>query len=70
MAGGSGEAEAALAALTAWLRLSAARLLVWNRNYNVKPREISTAQVGRWRGGAGEGAGVVSAFEVGNMRRQ
>ncbi|PNW79708.1 hypothetical protein CHLRE_08g363874v5 [Chlamydomonas reinhardtii] len=44
MAGGSGEAEAALAALTAWLRLSAARLLVWNRNYNVKPREISTAQ--------------------------
>ncbi|KAG2427905.1 hypothetical protein HYH02_014507 [Chlamydomonas schloesseri] len=44
MAAGSGEAEAALAALTAWLRLSSARLLVWNRNYNVKPREISTAQ--------------------------
>ena len=25
-------------------RLSASRHLVWNRNYNVKPREISTAQ--------------------------
>ncbi|KAG2439142.1 hypothetical protein HXX76_004509 [Chlamydomonas incerta] len=44
MAAGSGEAEPALAALTAWLRLSSARLLVWNRNYNIKPREISTAQ--------------------------
>ena len=28
-----------------WLRLSAKRLLTWNRNYNVKPREISAAQV-------------------------
>ncbi|GLC49607.1 Pyruvate phosphate dikinase, PEP/pyruvate binding domain, partial [Pleodorina starrii] len=44
MAGGSGEAAEALAAVTAWLRFSASRLLVWNRNYNVKPREISTAQ--------------------------
>lgn len=44
MAAGSGELEGALAAVTAWLRLSSARLLVWNRNYNVKPREISTAQ--------------------------
>ncbi|PNH11039.1 Alpha-glucan water dikinase, chloroplastic [Tetrabaena socialis] len=25
-------------------RLSSQRLLVWNRNYNIKPREISTAQ--------------------------
>ncbi|GIL62435.1 hypothetical protein Vafri_16667 [Volvox africanus] len=44
MAGGSSEVAEALAAVTAWLRFSSARLLVWNRNYNVKPREISTAQ--------------------------
>ncbi|KXZ47751.1 hypothetical protein GPECTOR_33g633 [Gonium pectorale] len=44
MAAGSAEVEGALAAVTAWLRMSSARLLVWNRNYNVKPREISTAQ--------------------------
>ena len=28
-----------------WLRFSAQRLLVWNKNYNIKPREISAAQV-------------------------
>ncbi|GIL79977.1 hypothetical protein Vretifemale_9209, partial [Volvox reticuliferus] len=44
MVGGSSEAAEALAAVTAWIRFSSARLLVWNRNYNVKPREISTAQ--------------------------
>lgn len=32
-----------LVAVAVWLRLSSLRLLVWNRNYNVKPREISAA---------------------------
>ncbi|KAK9830544.1 hypothetical protein WJX72_012386 [[Myrmecia] bisecta] len=36
--------DGGLVALTAWLRYSAARHLTWNRNYNVKPREISAAQ--------------------------
>jgi alpha-glucan, water dikinase len=27
-----------------WLRFSAARLLEWNHNYNIKPREVSAAQ--------------------------
>ncbi len=39
-----GGAAAELAALAVWLRLSAGRLLTWNRAYNVKPREISAAQ--------------------------
>jgi len=34
-----------LMAVAVWLRLSAMRLLTWNRNYNIKPREISAAQV-------------------------
>lgn len=34
----------ALLAVATWLRFSAARQLVWNRNYNIKPREISQAQ--------------------------
>ncbi len=38
--------EAPLYAVTVWLRYSAMRQLTWNRNYNVKPREISAAQVG------------------------
>ena len=33
-----------MVAVAVWLRLSAKRLLTWNRNYNVKPREISAAQ--------------------------
>lgn len=37
--------DAALVAIAAWLRYSAARHLTWNRNYNVKPREIGAAQV-------------------------
>ena len=37
--------EAALVAIAVWLRFSAARHLTWNRNYNVKPREIGAAQV-------------------------
>lgn len=32
-----------LVAVTVWLRFSSLRLLTWNRNYNVKPREISAA---------------------------
>lgn len=39
-----GRGGAELAALAVWLRLSAARLLTWNRSYNIKPREISAAQ--------------------------
>jgi hypothetical protein len=38
--------EAPLYAVAVWLRYSAMRQLTWNRNYNVKPREISAAQVG------------------------
>lgn len=34
---------AGLVAVTVWLRLSSLRLLTWNHNYNVKPREISAA---------------------------
>eukprot|EP01025_Chloroclados_australasicus_P003350 TRINITY_DN10784_c0_g2_i3.p1 TRINITY_DN10784_c0_g2~~TRINITY_DN10784_c0_g2_i3.p1 ORF type:complete len:542 (-),score=74.84 TRINITY_DN10784_c0_g2_i3:69-1694(-) len=33
-----------LTAISSWLALSSARHLTWNRNYNVKPREISAAQ--------------------------
>lgn len=40
--GASGEG---MLVLVSWLRYSAARHLTWNRNYNVKPREISAAQV-------------------------
>eukprot|EP00878_Enallax_costatus_P046267 GHUV01056037.1.p1 GENE.GHUV01056037.1~~GHUV01056037.1.p1 ORF type:complete len:172 (-),score=44.71 GHUV01056037.1:18-533(-) len=44
--GPTAAAAAALSGLVAvavWLRLSALRLLTWNHNYNVKPREISAA---------------------------
>ena len=40
-----GDLTASVAALAVWMRFSAARHLTWNRNYNVKPREISAAQV-------------------------
>ena len=47
------DSNSALTAVAVWLRFSAARHLTWNRNYNVKPREISAAQVQRltcvWR---------------------
>lgn len=33
-----------LAGILVWMRFMATRQLVWNKNYNVKPREISTAQ--------------------------
>lgn len=39
------EAEGALTAVLVWLRFSSSRLLTWNKNYNIKPREISAAQV-------------------------
>ena len=40
----AGHEESKLLACALWLRQAAARLLVWNHNYNVKPREISAAQ--------------------------
>lgn len=36
--------EAAIAGVFVWLRLFSTRQLVWNKSYNVKPREISAAQ--------------------------
>ncbi|KAF5741084.1 alpha-glucan water dikinase chloroplastic [Tripterygium wilfordii] len=36
--------ELGLAGILVWMRFMATRQLVWNRNYNVKPREISRAQ--------------------------
>ncbi|GBG63702.1 hypothetical protein CBR_g39013 [Chara braunii] len=38
------EGELALAAVFIWLRFMATRQLIWNKNYNVKPRELSAAQ--------------------------
>ncbi|KAG0553488.1 hypothetical protein KC19_12G015100 [Ceratodon purpureus] len=38
------EGELAQAGILVWLRFMATRQLVWNKNYNVKPREISAAQ--------------------------
>jgi alpha-glucan,water dikinase len=43
----SGPAPTAqLAQLLVWLRYSSARHLTWQRNYNVKPKELSAAQQG------------------------
>ncbi|KAG9449919.1 hypothetical protein H6P81_009884 [Aristolochia fimbriata] len=36
--------ELGLAGLLVWMRFMATRQLTWNKNYNVKPREISKAQ--------------------------
>ncbi|KAK4429801.1 Alpha-glucan water dikinase, chloroplastic [Sesamum alatum] len=36
--------EVGLAAILVWMRYMATRQLIWNKNYNVKPREISKAQ--------------------------
>ncbi|XP_011086610.1 alpha-glucan water dikinase, chloroplastic [Sesamum indicum] len=36
--------ELGLAAILVWMRYMATRQLIWNKNYNVKPREISKAQ--------------------------
>ncbi|XP_058221944.1 alpha-glucan water dikinase 2 isoform X3 [Rhododendron vialii] len=38
------EGELGLIGMLVWLRLMACRQLTWNKNYNVKPREISEAQ--------------------------
>ncbi|KAJ4963695.1 hypothetical protein NE237_023634 [Protea cynaroides] len=38
------EGELGLIGIFVWLRFMACRLLTWNKNYNVKPREISAAQ--------------------------
>ncbi|CAM6108937.1 unnamed protein product [Calypogeia fissa] len=38
------EGELALVGILVWLRYMATRQLTWNKNYNVKPREISAAQ--------------------------
>ncbi|KAK1554436.1 hypothetical protein Q3G72_012125 [Acer saccharum] len=39
-----GEGELGLIGILVWLRFMACRHLTWNKNYNVKPREISEAQ--------------------------
>ncbi|RQO94912.1 hypothetical protein POPTR_008G188150v4 [Populus trichocarpa] len=36
--------ELGLAGIFVWMRFMATRQLIWNKNYNVKPREISKAQ--------------------------
>ncbi|KAI4384682.1 hypothetical protein MLD38_002801 [Melastoma candidum] len=36
--------EFGLAGILVWMRFMATRQLIWNKNYNVKPREISRAQ--------------------------
>ncbi|KAL6007085.1 hypothetical protein ACLOJK_032581 [Asimina triloba] len=36
--------ELGLAGILVWMRFMATRQLIWNKNYNVKPREISSAQ--------------------------
>lgn len=36
--------ELALVAMLVWMRFMTTRQLTWNKNYNVKPREISAAQ--------------------------
>eukprot|EP00252_Welwitschia_mirabilis_P003710 TRINITY_DN1376_c0_g2_i2.p1 TRINITY_DN1376_c0_g2~~TRINITY_DN1376_c0_g2_i2.p1 ORF type:complete len:1219 (-),score=310.92 TRINITY_DN1376_c0_g2_i2:176-3832(-) len=38
------EGEVGLAGILVWMRFMATRQLTWNKNYNVKPREISSAQ--------------------------
>ncbi|KAF7137206.1 hypothetical protein RHSIM_Rhsim07G0213400 [Rhododendron simsii] len=38
------EGELGLISILVWLRFMACRQLTWNKNYNVKPREISEAQ--------------------------
>ena len=40
-----GEGEAGMVAMAVWMRFMALRQLVWNNDYNIKPREISAAQL-------------------------
>lgn len=35
----------AVGGVAAWMRYTSMRQLVWNRDYNVKPRELSAAQM-------------------------
>ncbi|KAL5705472.1 alpha-glucan, water dikinase [Ranunculus cassubicifolius] len=39
-----GDGDLGLIGIMVWLRFMACRQLTWNKNYNVKPREISAAQ--------------------------
>ena len=39
------EGEAGLVAMATWFRFMALRQLVWNNDYNIKPREISATQL-------------------------
>lgn len=41
---GTKSGELGLAGILVWMRFMATRQLIWNKNYNVKPREISKAQ--------------------------
>jgi len=52
---------AGLTALAVWLRLAAMRKLTWNRNFNVKPREISAAQVSYMNSVEGEFVALIRA---------
>ena len=40
-----GAGEAGMVAMATWFRFMALRQLVWNNDYNIKPREISAAQL-------------------------
>ncbi|CAM8982027.1 unnamed protein product [Rhodiola kirilowii] len=40
----AGAGELGIAGILVWMRFMATRQLIWNKNYNVKPREISKAQ--------------------------
>ena len=44
LAAAHGKGEAGLVAMFCWFRFMALRQLVWNNDYNIKPREISVAQ--------------------------
>ena len=39
------DGEAGMVAMAVWFRFMALRQLVWNNDYNIKPREISAAQL-------------------------
>ena len=45
LAGCKGDGEAGMVAMAVWFRFMSLRQLVWNDDYNVKPREISAAQL-------------------------
>jgi alpha-glucan,water dikinase len=45
LGGCKSDGEAGMVAMAVWFRFMAVRQLVWNNDYNVKPREISAAQL-------------------------